>query len=769
MKLGLTYQQFCKYCQGKPIINSEKKAPSIDRICYDSRKVVETKNTAFFALTGTFRDGHQFIDSAYDQGIRIFVISQKIDAKFYPDAFFIQVEDSLKALQKLAFEHRKKFSYPVIAISGSTGKTTVKEWIFHLIKGDKRVIRSPKSFNSQLGVALSLLELTEECDVALIEAGISEPNEMIALRDMIQPNLGVLTSLGRSHVENFSSLSELHDEKLKLFSNVEKIFVGAGISMNEHQLDTIKGKTLKLEGATELFTEIPFQDKISINNAKLAIQVAYELGVNAKKIKQQVGTLPSLALRLETFDGINNSLIINDTYNLDLDALVYSLEYQKMIAKRRKRIVIIGLDKESTHKKKEIQEIVSQFKPDEIHILNSFSDVPLNLGNAVILIKGTRNAGMEKVAQRYKLKRHKTFVQIDLTSVRHNLSVIRKKLKSKTKILAMVKAQSYGSGLEKMAAFLEQQGVDYLGVAYVDEGVELRKHGIKTPILVMNPEEESFDLCIEHQLEPAIYSFTQMDSFIKELILAKQTNFPIHLKFDTGMRRLGFEPDDWSELVAVIQSQPEVRVAGVYSHLADADNIRDKRFTNLQYKKFEEICLRLQNGLGSSFIKHLLNSEGVFHFPEFQLDMVRVGIAMYGVSNNVNIHKLLQPVIQWQSAISQIKTLKVGEFVGYSRTFKAVKSTKIAIIPVGYADGFKRSLSNGKGGVFIHGIYCPTVGRVCMDMIMVDVTNIEVKEGDSVEIIGVNQTLEKLAESLQTIPYEVLTSISKRVHRVYLE
>jgi alanine racemase len=376
---------------------------------------------------------------------------------------------------------------------------------------------------------------------------------------------------------------------------------------------------------------------------------------------------------------------------------------------------------------------------------------------------------MEKVAQRYKLKRHKTFVQIDLSAVRHNLSVVRKKLKSKTKILAMVKAQSYGSGLEKMATYLEQQGVDYLGVAYVDEGVELRKYGIKTPILVMNPEEESFDLCIEHQLEPAIYSFNQLDQFIKELILAKQSNFPIHLKFDTGMRRLGFEPEDWSELIAVIQSQPEIRVAGVYSHLADADNIRDKRFTHLQFKKFEEICSKLQNGLGNSFTRHLLNSEGVFNYPEFQLDMVRVGIVMYGISSNINIHKLLQPVVMWQSAISQIKTLKVGEFVGYSRTFKASKSTKIAIIPVGYADGFKRSLSNGRGGVFIHGKYCPTVGRVCMDMIMVDVTNLNVKEGDSVEILGQNQTLEKFADSLQTIPYEVLTGISKRVHRIYLD
>ncbi len=769
MKLGFTYPQFCTLCQGKPLVMSDKKSPIIDRIVFDSRKIVDPKNTAFFAINGTFRDGHQFIDSAYDQGIRIFVVSQKIDAKFYPDAFFILVEDTLKSLQKLAYAHRKKFNYPIIAITGSTGKTTIKEWIFHLIKGEKKVIRSPKSFNSQLGVALSLLELTAECDVALIEAGISEPNEMDFLHEMIEPTFGVLTSLGRSHAENFASIAELHNEKLKLFSKVQLTFVGVGIAITENQLTSIKGKTIKSDSYSDFLTEFPFKDNVSANNAKLAIEVATTLGVNPKKIKQQVSSLPSLALRLETFDGINNSLIINDTYNLDLDALIYSLEYQKMIAKRRKRIVVIGLDNENLNKKKEIQAIVSQFKPDEIHVVTDNADIPLTLENAVILIKGTRNAGMEKVAQRYKLKRHKTFVQIDLTSVRHNLSVIRKKLKSKTKILAMVKAQSYGSGLEKMASFLEQQGVDYLGVAYVDEGVELRKHGIKTPILVMNPEEESFDLCIEHQLEPAIYSFTQLDSFIKELILAKQSNFPIHLKFDTGMRRLGFEPEDWAELIAVIQAQPEIRIAGVYSHLADADNIRDKRFTNLQFKKFEEICFHLQNRIGNTFIRHLLNSEGVFHFPEYQMDMVRVGIAMYGISSNISIQKLLKPVVLWQSAVSQIKSLKVGEFVGYSRTFKATKSTKIAIVPVGYADGFKRSLSNGKGGIYIQGQYCLTVGRVCMDMIMVDVTHLHVKEGETVEIIGDNQTLGKLAETLQTIPYEVLTSISKRVHRVYLE
>lgn len=769
MKLGLTYQQFCTNCGGEPLHFSVKKAPVIDQIIYDSRRVVEAKNTAFFALKGTFRDGHQFIDSAYDQGIRVFVVSQKMDLKYYPEAYFVLVDDALRALQLLAKAHRTKFNYPVIAITGSTGKTTIKEWIYHLIKSERRVIRSPKSFNSQLGVALSLLELTNNCDVALIEAGISEPNEMKALRNMIEPNLGILTYLGRAHAENFTSLNQLHREKWILFEQCEKMIVGPGISDLAKNTDNNSINIISAASREDLLILSPFKDALSKNNVLLAIQVALELGVSEKVIKQQLPTLPVLALRLETFDGINNNLVINDTYNLDLDALVHSLEYQKMLAKRRKRIVIIGLDSETEKRKKEIEAIVTSFKPDDFYLVRNAHEVPNDLKNAVLLIKGTRNLGMEEVAQRYKLKRHKTFLEIDMTAVRHNLSVVRKKLKPKTKILAMVKAQSYGSGLEKMASYLEQQGVDYLGVAYVDEGVELRKHGVITPILVMNPEEESFDLCIQYRLEPAIYSFSQLDQFIKELIVAKQNNFPIHLKFDTGMRRLGFEPSDWSEILSVLQTQPEIRVAGVYSHLADADNVRDKRFTQLQFQRFDEVCKSLQQGLGYSFIRHLLNSEGVFNFPEYQLDMVRVGIAMFGISTSKNIFKILRPVIRWQSSISQIKNLKSGDYVGYSRTYKVSKPTKIAIVPLGYADGFRRSLGNGKGGFYIHGNFCPTVGRVCMDMTMVDITSLDACEGDRIEIIGENQTIEKLAEAMQTIPYEVLTSISKRVHRLYLE
>jgi alanine racemase len=757
------------HCGGASPELSNKKTPLVNRVCYDSRKITEVKNTAFFALRGSFRDGHHFIDAAYDLGVRIFVVDQKIDPTFYPDAFILEVNNTLGALQQLAKKHREKFDYPVVAITGSSGKTTVKEWIYHLIKQDKRVIRSPKSYNSQLGVALSLLELNETYDIALIEAGISEPNEMHVLTEMIQPNLGVLTTLGRAHRENFASISELHQEKMSLFKGETETIVGVGTKLPTETLTQIHGTVVAPDAYNDILSEFPYNDIASLNNIKLAIQVALKLGVNVKKISQQIPTTPQLALRLETFEGINQSIIINDTYNLDIDALEYSLEYQKLIAKKKKRIVLVGLDTENENRRKEVTAIIERFKPDEVLLIDNIADVSYAYENAVILIKGTRNSNMEKVAQKFRLKRHKTFVEIDLSAIRHNLGLVRKKLKQKTKILAMVKAQSYGSGLEKMASFLEQQGVDYLGVAYVDEGVELRKNGIKIPILVMNPEEESFDLCIQYQLEPAIYSFNQLDVFIKELIFNKQSNFPVHIKFDTGMRRLGFEPENLSELINVIKSQPEIRVAGVYSHLADADNVRDRRFTLLQAATFNNICKKLADELGTSFIRHLANSEAIFNFPELQMDMVRIGIGMYGISGNINIQKIMRSALRWESSISQIKSVKVGESVGYSRTFKATKATIIAIIPVGYADGFKRSLGNGKGGVYINNLFCPTVGRVCMDMIMVDIQRLKVEEGACVEIIGKNQSIEALAEKMQTIPYELMTSISKRVHRVYIE
>ncbi|NCA21229.1 MAG: alanine racemase [Crocinitomicaceae bacterium] len=376
---------------------------------------------------------------------------------------------------------------------------------------------------------------------------------------------------------------------------------------------------------------------------------------------------------------------------------------------------------------------------------------------------------MEKVARALKLKQHKTEVIYNLSAIKHNIGVHKQFLLPKTKMLAMVKAQSYGVGLEKMAAFLEKIGVSYLGVAYSDEGVELRKSGIKIPILVMNPEEEGFDACIKYNLEPAIYSLTQLDELISTLISLEKTNFPIHIKLDTGMRRLGFEREELPKLMEVIQAQPEVRIAGVYSHLADADNRRDVRFTNLQISRFQEACQWISQHVPYAFIRHLLNSEGITNFKEAQFDMVRIGVGMYGVSSNKNLAKFLHPVLQWKSEISQIKTIKPGESIGYSRSFVAEKQLKIAIVPVGYADGFRRSLSNGKGGVYVKDTFCPVLGKVCMDMIIIDVSKLQLSEGDEVEIIGKNQSIEQLASKMDTIPYEVMTSISKRVHRSYAE
>ncbi len=768
MKLGISYSELCTVIHGVSLCEVDSSLV-LESVAYDSRKLIDGNSTIFFALSGEFRDGHTFIESAYSKGIRTFVISKEVALGKFPDARFIQVKDTLAALQDLAHFHREKFNYPIIAITGSAGKTTVKEWLYHLLSPTLRISRSPKSYNSQLGVALSLLELQKDSDLALIEVGISKPGEMERLAEIVRPTLGVFTSFGRAHEENFQSTQAHIDEKLRLFTKVQKTYFPNSIHLTTEQQEKIHGVALKPENFQKELSLLPFDDKASVNNALVAIALSKLLLENTKLIKERIPTLPQLALRMETFDGVNGNTIINDTYNLDLDALTHSLEFQLRIAGNRKRVVIIGLDAENSILKAELERIVEAFKPDFLHIISQNEQLPQTFENSVILIKGTRKANMQRLAKQFRLKNHKTFVEIDLSAVRKNIMVFKSKLQPETKILAMVKAQSYGSGVEKMAHFLEQQGMDYLGVAYTDEGVELRKQGIKLPILVMNAEEDGFEDCINYQLEPAIFSFNQLDQFIKELIFQGQTDFPIHLKLDTGMKRLGFELQDIPRVCEILQAQPEIRVKSVYSHLADADNRRDKRFSEHQIQRFNQAVYTLSQNLNYLFDRHILNSEGVANYPNAQFEMVRMGIGMYGLSSNPTVKQKLKPVMRWISAISQVKTLAKGDSVGYGRTFIAEKETKIAIIPVGYADGFKRSLSNGQGGVFIQGKFCLTVGRVCMDMIMVDVSKLQVKEGDRVEIIGENQTIEKFAENMQTIAYEVMTSISKRVHRVYLE
>ena len=763
MKLNLQYQDFCHFISGEHLCGPQHFI--IDKVIYDTRKIANLEGQVFFALKGEFRNGNDYLNDAFRKGIRIFVVSE-VPNKPYKNAAYILVEDTLASLQNLASQHRKKFNYPVISITGSNGKTTVKEWLYHLLSDEMRIIRSPKSYNSQLGVALSLLEMHDKADLAIIEAGISKSGEMDALQKMIQPDFGIFTSFGSAHEEGFRTEEEHLEEKLKLFQSCKKTLVGPNIQLSKKQLTQINGMILNSVDYAKELVAFPYTDKPSVFSGTLAIAAAKSLSnLNLDRIK----SLPRLAMRMETFEGRDNSIIINDTYNLDLDALEFSLEYQLAIAEGKKRIVLVGLDEANKHKEQDLIQLINKFKPDSYQFVFQGQNPKIDVSNAVVLVKGTRKSEMEKLASRLRLKKHKTFVEINLSAIKHNIQVYKSQLKPTTKMLAMVKAQSYGAGLEKIGLYLEKQGIDYLGVAYPDEGVELRKAGIKVPVLVMNPVDEGFEDCVKNQLEPTVFSFEQLDELLRELIFQGVQNFPIHVKIDTGMKRLGFDFKELPRLMEVIQAQPEIAIKGVYSHLADSDNRRDKRFTDLQIRRFVDACNYISANYAGKFITHLLNSEGIANFPEAQFNMVRIGIGMYGVSSNPANAKKLRPVVSWKSTVSQVKQIQKGESVGYSRSFVADKNMEIAIVPVGYADGFRRSLSNGVGSVVINGQMCNLVGRVCMDMIMVDVTKKFVKTGDRVELIGDKITLSQFAEKMQTISYEVLTSISKRVHRTYIE
>ena len=736
----------------------------LNSISVDTRKIIDGSQLAFYALQGEFKDGNEFINDAYSKGVRVFVVTKKPNTHL-ENACFLVVNDPLTALQALAKFHRDQFQFPVIAITGSVGKTTTKEWLYHLLSTQFRIIRSPKSYNSQLGVALSLLELNDDCDVALIEVGISRPGEMEVLEKMVSPDIAVLTNIGTAHLANFKDLNQLFSEKTKLFLNAKKIFLGPGINPSDSPF-LKEGELIKME--EEELRLLPFDDAASKMSATMAIAIAKFLKVPIEKIRAAIPSLPRLAMRLETYEGVNNNLIINDTYNLDLDALKHSLEFQASIATKRPRVLIIGLHQQDLPMLEKIYSIAKPFNLNEIHVMNSGDEPSFTFENSVVLIKGTRKSNMQTWAMHLKLRKHKTQIEINLSAVRHNLIAYKESLHKQTKILVMVKAQAYGSGLVRIAQFIEKTGVDYLGVAYVDEGVELRKAGVLLPILVMNAEEEAFGDCINYNLEPAIYSFEQLDALLHQLIAQSKEGFPVHLKFDTGMNRLGFLPNEVRKLVDIIRSQPEICIKSVYSHLAESDNKENQRFTLDQIDRFSSSCEQIKTAINQPFLRHILNSDGIVNFASNQLDMVRMGIGVFGISTNPVWKKKLQAVIAWKSTISQLKKVSKGQSVGYNRTFIAPTDLTIAVIPVGYGDGYRRSLSNGKGGVFIQGVFCPTVGNVCMDMIMVDVTHIKVNSGDEVEIIGLNQGVEELAIQMGTIPYELLTGISQRVHRSYI-
>ncbi len=756
VKLELTYTELCSQLNGTAA--GMPSSGLIQEVVYDSRKINPSPGLVFFALTGPFRDGHHFISNAYEKGVRIFVV-QKAPKNQWIDASFILVDNTLLALQKLAMNYRKQLNYPIIAIAGSLGKTTVKEWLYHLLAGKLEVFRSPKSYNSQLGVALSILQLPRKADLAIIEVAATKPGEMKILSEMLHPTQGILTNLLPTHASDFRDFSEYSREICSIFDEVKWLIA----SEENESLTELSCQLITPQKQQDLDVLIPFQDEISIQESKLAIAAAQEWNVIEE---ERIKSLPHLAMRLETFEGNDGSLIINDTYTMDSEAFKSSLSYQLSISASKHRIVLIGLEDGNAEKTTDIRNLCQQFEVDEVHFLSKDEELALELRNAVVLVKGARY--MQRVANRLKLKQHKTHLSYNLSALKHNLNYYKNSLHAETRMLAMVKAQSYGAGLTSMAQFLEKQGIHYFGVAYSDEGKELRKSGITTPILVMNAEEEGMETCVEYDLEPAIYDFNQLDELLKVLIAQEKTGFPIHIKMDTGMKRLGFYADEVQKIIEVLAAQPEVIVKSVYSHLAEADEDASS-FTHNQIAQFEEICQQFESYLSYPFLRHILNSEGIAHYPKAQFDMVRIGIGLFGLSSNRSFEQRLKPVIHWTSSISQVKTIRPGESIGYGRSFVAQKEMRVAIIPIGYADGFKRSLSNGVGAVFIKNQRCPVVGRVCMDMIMVDLGDVELEASTKVEIIGKNQSLTSFAKDCQTIPYEILTSISPRVHRSYFE
>lgn len=732
----------------------------ISAVAFDSRKIVTGQAILFFALEGIFRNGHDFIKDAYSKGVRYFVVSDVSNLSELNDVSFILVNDTLEALQNLAKYHRSKFECEVVAITGSNGKTTVKEWLSFMLNKQFVVAKSPKSYNSKLGVALSVLEITPKTEIAIIEVGISSKGEMEKLISIIQPTQGILTSFGSGHRELFDNEWEHFDEKIALFKKLTSYIHPENIVGFEAK----NGLPIQFDAYSEYLEYFNHRDKISIQNAQLSIKMAEILGLKKEFILESMSQLNSLALRMESYEGIDGNTIVNDTYNLDLESLRQSLEYQLSHANGKERIVIIGLTNNETEKEDTVRMIVNEYSPKQLIVFYPEDKFNYKFENKSILIKGSRLSKMERIAREFKKINHQTYVEVDLKCIRHNINYTKSLLNESTKLLCMVKAHSYGSDAKTMGVFLEGMGVDYFGVAYPDEGILLRENGIKTPILVMNCEESTFSNIIDYNLEPAIFSIQQLDSFIKELIYRSIENYPIHLKIETGMNRLGFVESDIPALVDLVKSQPETYIKSIYSHLAEAD-VKNSAYTEQQINQFDILSKEIQSNFNHSIIRHILNSEGIHNYTYAQFDMVRLGIGMYGVLGN----DTLRSAINWYSTISQVKNVKKGNSVGYGRTFITEEDIKIAIIPVGYADGFRRALGQGIGGVFIGENYCPTVGNVCMDMIMVDITAIDAKPGDKVEIIGRNQTMLDIAQKLNTIPYEIMTAFSARMHRVFID
>jgi alanine racemase len=804
----------------------------IENLITDSRKLLFPQTTVFFSLTGYGRSGNTFIKSLYEKGLRNFIVENTFSAsemEVCKDANFLQVDNGMVALQNLAKYHRHQFHFPVIGLTGSNGKTIVKEWLYQLLSDDYNIVRSPKSYNSQVGVPLSVWRMNERNTLGIFESGISQINEMENLQKIIDPEIGIITSIGSAHNEGFVNMEEKINEKLLLFKNSNTIIYCKDEPLLTSAIDTfIKAKNNQLtpftwskKTAADLFIKrvdkndetteiscafknhnfsyiIPFTDEASINNTITCCCTLLALKIEPNVIAERMLHIRPLAMRLELKQGINNCSIINDAYSADLQSLSISLDFLDQQRQHEKRTVILSDFLQSGNNiktlydniataltNKNIQHFIgigpeislhassfsfikqTNFYPSTEAFLQTISDH--HFKDEIILLKAARVFQFEKISAVLEKKAHETILEINLNALRHNLKVYKQLLQPNVKVMAMVKAFSYGSGSFEIANVLQHVGVDYLAVAYTDEGVDLRKAGITLPIMVMNPEDSGFENIINYNLEPEIFSFTILHAFIDYLKNKKLKDFPIHIKIDTGMHRLGFEENEMNDLGKILLDNNAILVKSVFSHLAGSDGAMHDTFTNHQTDLFLKASGYIEQTIGYSFIKHISNSSAIYRFPQLQMDMVRLGIGLYGLDSSPFIQNRLQPVATLKTTISQIKHIKKGESIGYSRKGIAQQDTRTATVRIGYADGYPRILSNGKGKMFIDGNPAPVIGNICMDMTMLDITGIEAKEGDEVVVFGEEPTVTNIANWADTISYEILTNISQRVKRVYYE
>jgi alanine racemase len=787
----------------------------IEHISIDSRSLQNGAQTLFFALVGPNNNGHIYIEELIKKGVRNFVVTT-IPKNLKDKANFLLVENSIVALQEFAAYYRNLYHFPIIGVTGSNGKTIVKEWLNFLLNPDYTIIRSPKSYNSQVGVPLSVISINEKHNLGIFEAGISTINEMEKLEKIIRPTIGILTNIGTAHDEGFDNLGEKIKEKLKLFVHSEiliynknktvEAFINSKIktfswSCKEETADVfIKIKPVLDKTVLEIDylgskydVKIPFQDDASIENAIHCLMVLLYLKYDFETIGHRMELLFPVEMRLKVKNGIHNSTLIDDSYSSDFQSLKIALDFLESQKQYKKKTVILsdifqsGLTNEELYSKVSqlilsnkinkvicIGETISEYKNKFINcttfknteaFISEFDS--LNFGDETILIKGARVFEFEKIVALLEEKTHETVLEINLNAISHNLNFYKSKLKPTTKMMVMVKAFSYGNGGFEIAKLLEHHNVDYLGVAFADEGIALKNSGIKMPIMVLNPETTSFSAIIQHQLEPEIYSLKGLNSFLQLAKQKKLNAFPIHIKLDTGMHRLGFEEENIADLISVLKDNKYVKVKSILSHMATSDALEHRDFALSQIDLFEKLSSKIISELQINPIRHILNTSGISNFPQAQYDMVRLGIGLYGVSNDANEQRFLENVGTLKSIISQIRTIEKGESVGYGRRFIAQKTSKIATIPIGYADGISRHWGNGLGFVMINNQKATIIGSICMDMLMVDITELKCQEGDEVVLFGTNPTVSYIAEKLETIPYEILTSISQRVKRVF--